>query len=202
MKINGIEISHLKVTLKNELICRAAYTKAKEFTQSKNVDLVLRNINRLRNQHEDLAEMIDEIGMINKETVKIHAQRLKDNHLAGWLRMKKDLEDEDQAVPEYEPMTDDAALASAEAEIQENLKVYLKDNLNIGKSLYFDAERFPESLDALKIGIEILKETIDRSSLSEDEIQKIDSEISSDFWQNVSASEVADYVTKFCKSFR
>lgn len=200
MKINNIEVEHLPITLRNELVCRVAYQKAKEFAQSKNLESALVNIARLRTKHDVLHELIDELGMLNSKTLQRHMQMLKDNHYSAWKHDAQQFDDDEK--PEYQPMTDDAAKAIAEKEMQDNLKTYIKDNIEIGKQLYFDTEKFPTTIEALKIGIGIIKETVDKSKLNIEQSAAIESELDSDYWQNVSAREVADYVDYFCKSFK
>lgn len=200
MKINNIDVHHLPITLRNELVCRAAYQRAKEFAQSKNLESALTNIARLRNKHEVLHELIDELGMLNSKTLARQMQMLKDNHHSAWLHDSTQYEEKD--IPEYQPMADDAAKAIAEKEMQDNLKTYIKDNLDVGKQLYFDTEKFPTTIEALKVGIGIVRDTIDSSKLTDQETLDIQSELHSEYWQNVSAQEVADYVDYFCKSFK
>lgn len=202
MKINGIELHHLPVTLKNELLCKSALYKAREFTQSKNIEVILKKLARLRSKHEELQEFIDELGMLNANTVIIYAQRLKDNHQAMWMHHEKLMKEEEKDAGEYVPMTDEVARSLAEEEIQSNLKTFLKDNLEVGKSLYFDTDDFPTSIEALKIGIDIIKDVADTSNLTEEEVQKIQSPIDSEYWQNVGASEVAQFINKFCADYK
>ena len=202
MKINGIEVHHLPVTLRNEQVCKAAYLRVKEFMQSRSIEATLRNIARLRANHEELAELIDEVGMLNIRTILARALTLQDAHKAEWEYRGKLLAEEGKEQGEYEPMPGDAAQAIAKEELQASLTTYLKDKPEIGKSLYFDVEAFPASLEALKMGIAIIRETCDRERITSDESAKIDSDNDSDFWQGVSASEVAAYVTNFCGAYR
>jgi hypothetical protein len=109
---------------------------------------------------------------------------------------------EEKDMPAYQPMTDEAAKAIAEKDMQDNLKTYIKDNLDVGKQLYFDTEKFPTTIEALKVGIGIVRDTIDRNKLTDEQNMLIESELDSEYWQNVSAQEVADYVDYFCKSFK
>lgn len=202
MIVNGIDVQHLPITLRNELICKAAFTKAKEYAHAYNLEAVLRNLARLRKRHPELAELVDELGMLNATTLDAFAQRLKDNHHTMWMRQQKEAHEQGLDCGAYEPMDTSAAIALAKQELDGNLRTFLKDNTAIGKEMYFDMDAFPETIDALKIGIEIIKETFDASKLTVDEQDAIKSEITSDYWSNVAASEVAAYVTNFCKSFK
>ena len=202
MLINSIDIQHLPITLRNELMCKAAYTRAKEYAHAYNLESVLRNLARLRKRHPELSELVDELGMLNAQTLQIYAQRLKDNHHALWMRQKKEANDDGLDVGAYEAMDDDAAMSLARQELDSNLRTFLKDNTSIGKQMYFDMDAFPATIDALKIGIQIIKDTCDTTKLTEQEVAAVQSETHSEYWLNVSASEVAAYVTNFCKSFK
>lgn len=202
MIINGIDLVPLPVTLKNEVVCRAAYQRAKEYIQTRNVESVLRNIARLRSSNEILAECIDEIGMINRKTIIVYAERLKENHRVEWLRQQQEAESRNMSLGSYEPMNEEAAAAIAEQEINANLRTFMKDNPDIGKQLYFDVDSYPTTIDALKTGIGIIRDTVDRDRLTDEEISSIDSGLDSEYWQNVAAPEVAEYVSKFCRSYR
>lgn len=198
MKINGIEITHLPVTLRNERICKEWYVRIREHIQKRGVEHTLRNIARLRNEYEDLAELIDEVGMINQRTVLIRSQYVKEAHESNHDFENEVRRENKQAEIQYEAISDEAAKAIAEKELQESLTYLLQDNPEIGRELYFNVESFPKTMESLVLGIQCLRATCDRSKLSEEQIALIDSSNESDFWQDVSASEVAAYVDKFC----
>ena len=202
MKINGIDITHLPVTLRNERVCKEWYVRVKEHIQKRSVEHTLRNIARLRNEYEDLAELIDEVGMINQRTVLIRSQHVKEAHEAEHEFQNQIRRDNKESEIEYEPITDEAAKAIAEKELQESLTYLLQDNPEIGRELYFNVETFPKTMESLVLGISCIRATCDRNKLSEEQIALIDSNNESEFWQDVSASEVAAYVDKFCGEHR
>ena len=198
MKINGIEITHLPVTLRNERICKEWYVRIREHIQKRGVEHTLRNIARLRNEYEDLADLIDEVGMINQRTVLIRSQYVKEAHESNHDFENEVRRENKQAEIQYEPISDEAAKAIAEKELQESLTYLLQDNPEIGRELYFNVESFPKTMESLVLGIQCIRATCDRSKLNEEQIALIDSNNESEFWQDVSASEVAAYVDKFC----
>lgn len=202
MKLNGIEITHLPVTLRNERVCKDWYVRVKEHIQKRSVEHTLRNIARLRNEYEDLAELIDEVGMVNQRTVLIRAMRVKEAHEAEHNWQNELRRERKEAEHEYEPLTPEAAKGIAEKELQDSLTMLLQDNLEIGRELYFNVEAFPKTMESLILGIHCIRATCDRSKLSEKQIALIDSNNESEFWQDVSASEVAAYVDKFCSEHR
>lgn len=202
MKINRIEITHLPVTLRNERVCKEWYVRVKEHIQKRSVEHTLRNIARLRNEYDDLAELIDEVGMINQRTVLIRSQHVKEAHEAEHEFQNQLRRDNKEQEIEYEPISDEAAKAIAEKELQESLTHLLQDNPEIGRELYFNVESFPKTMESLVLGIHCIRATCDRSKLSEQQIALIDSNNESEFWQDVSASEVAAYVDKFCSEHR
>ena len=202
MKLNGIEITHLPVTLRNERVCKDWYVRVKEHVQKRSVEHTLRNIARLRNEYEDLAELIDEVGMINQRTVLVRSMHVKEAHEAehNWQNeLRRERKDPEH---EYEPLTPEAAKGIAEKELQDSLTLLLQDNPEIGRELYFNVEAFPKTMESLILGIHCIRATCDRSKLSEEQVALIDSSNESEFWQDVSASEVAAYVDKFCNEHR
>ena len=202
MKLNGIEITHLPVTLRNERVCKEWYVRVKEHVQKRSVEHTLRNIARLRNEYEDLAELIDEVGMINQRTVLVRAMHVKEAHEAEHNWQNELRRERKEAEHEYEPLTPEAAKGIAEKELQDSLTLLLQDNPEIGRELYFNVEAFPKTMESLILGIHCIRATCDRSKLSEEQVALIDSSNESEFWQDVSASEVAAYVDKFCNEHR
>ena len=202
MKINNVDITHLPVTLRNERICKEWYVRVKEHIQKRSVEHMLRNIARLRNEFEDLAELIDEVGMVNQRTVMQRALHVREAHEAEHDYQNELRRERKEAEIAYEPLSAEAAKGIAEKELQDSLTVLLQDNPEIGRELYFNVESFPETMESLILGIQCVRATCDRAKLSEDDIAKIDSGNDSDFWQDVSASEVAAYINKFCREHR
>lgn len=202
MKLNGIEITHLPVTLRNERVCKDWYVRVKEHVQKRSVEHTLRNIARLRNEYEDLAELIDEVGMINQRTVLVRAMHVKEAHEAEHNWQNELRRERKEPEHEYEPLTPEAAKGIAEKELQDSLTLLLQDNPEIGRELYFNVEAFPKTMESLILGIHCIRATCDRSKLSEEQVALIDSNNESEFWQDVSASEVAAYVDKFCNEHR
>jgi hypothetical protein len=202
MKLNGIEITHLPVTLRNERVCKDWYVRVKEHVQKRSVEHTLRNIARLRNEYEDLAELIDEVGMINQRTVLVRSMHVKEAHEAEHNWQNELRRERKEPEHEYEPLTPEAAKGIAEKELQDSLTLLLQDNPEIGRELYFNVEAFPKTMESLVLGIHCIRATCDRSKLSEEQVALIDSSNESEFWQDVSASEVAAYVDKFCNEHR
>lgn len=202
MKLNGIEITHLPVTLRNERVCKDWYVRVKEHVQKRSVEHTLRNIARLRNEYEDLAELIDEVGMINQRTVLVRSMHVKEAHEAEHNWQNELRRERKEPEHEYEPLTPEAAKGIAEKELQDSLTLLLQDNPEIGRELYFNVEAFPKTMESLILGIHCIRATCDRSKLSEEQVALIDSSNESEFWQDVSASEVAAYVDKFCNEHR
>lgn len=202
MKINGIEIDHLPVTLRNERLCKEWYVRVRDHIQKRSVEHTLKNIARLRNEYEDIAELIDEVGMINQRTVSLRIKTLKEAHQAEHDYQNEQRRENKEQELNYEPLSDEAAKAIAEKELQESLTVLLQDNPEIGRRLYFNVDSFPVTMESLILGIQVIRATCDRSKLSKEEIELIDSSNKSEFWLDVSASEVAAYVDNFCSEHR
>ena len=202
MKINNVDITHLPVTLRNERICKEWYVRIKEHIQKRSVEHTLRNIARLRNEYEDLAELIDEVGMINQRTVMQRALHVREAHEAEHDYQNELRRERKEAEIAYEPLSAEAAKGIAEKELQDSLTVLLQDNPEIGRELYFNVESFPKTMESLILGIECVRATCDRGKLTDEQITLLDSSNDSEFWQDVSASEVAAYVDKFCGDHR
>lgn len=202
MKLNGIDIKHLPVTLRNERTCKEWYLRVREHIQKRSVEHTLKNIARLRHEYEDIAELIDEVGMINQRTVSRRIEHVKEAHKAEHDYQNELRRDNKEVEIEYEPITDEAAKAIAEKELQDSLTVLLTDNPEIGRQLYFNVDSFPKTMESLVLGIQVIRATCDRSLLQENEIALIDSNNDSEFWQDVSAAEVASYVDNFCSDHR
>ena len=73
---------------------------------------------------------------------------------------------------------------------------------DIGRQLYFNVDAFPRTMESLVLGIQVIRATCDRSKLTGEQIDLIDSNNDADFWQDVSAAEVAAYVDNFCSDHR
>lgn len=163
---------------------------------------MLRNIARLRHEYDDIAELIDEVGMINQRTVSQRIVHLMEAHKEEHEYQNELRRERKEAEHEYEPMSNEAAKAIAEQELQQSLTAVLQDSPEIGRMLYFDVDKFPHTMESLRLGIDCICATCDRSKLSEDDIAKIDSANDSEFWQDVTASEVAGYVDNFCDAHK
>lgn len=202
MKLNGIEIDHLPVTLRNQQICKDWYQRISNHIQQRSVEYMLRTIARLRHGSEELAELIDEVGMVNNVTLQARIVALIEAHKAQHEYENEQRKAAKQAELEYEPITAEAAKAIAEQELKDSLVVLLKDSPEIGRQMYFNLDAFPHTMESMLMGIDCIRATVDYSKLSEDESDAIKSANDSEFWQDVTASEVAQYVDRFRSSHK
>ncbi len=202
MKLNGIEIDHLPVTLRNQQICKDWYQRISNHIQQRSVEYMLRTIARLRHGSEELAELIDEVGMVNNVTLQARIVALIEAHKAQHDYENEQRKAAKQAELEYEPMTAEAAKAIAEQELKDSLVVLLKDSPEIGRQMYFNLDAFPQTMESMLMGIDCIRATVDYSKLSENESHAIKSANDSEFWQDVTASEVAQYVNRFRSSHK
>lgn len=200
--LNGHEVHHIPITLRNESLAREWYDRLTKFAHETNVGLMTDSILNVMRINPDVMEYINEVGSLNTETVMRRSRALIDGHKTTYEWEKAEAEKDDREFTKvFEPMSEDVAIKLAAKELQEAWTNFLRDNPAVGKALYFNLQGFPATLDSLKLGIECIRATVDRKRTSSDVVALIDSPNDSDFWMDASATEVAGYVDGFRAMF-
>ena len=197
-KLAGREVHIMPITLRNEGKAREWHKRITEYSNKVNASVFIDTLQNVFRLYPDTMDFINEIGGLNTETIKRRGDAMIAAQRAVWENEKAEAEKEGKEyTKEYQPMSEDVAYKLAAEELSKSWQVFLRDNQEVGKLLYFNLQGFPVTLDALKLGIECIKDTVDRSRTSGDVLAEIDSDVSGDFWQDVTAAEVAAYVDTF-----
>lgn len=201
--LSGQELHHIPITLRNEATARDWYERLTKFAHETNVTLMVDSIMNVMRINPDVMEYINELGSLNGVTIEKRAKQTMASHKADYDHRKAEILEEGKEFDEvYEPLTEAESYKIAVADLQQAWTNFLRDNPAVGKALYFNLEGFPATIEALRLGIDCIRQTLDRKRTSLDVIALIDSANDSDFWLDASATEVAGYVDGFRSQFK
>lgn len=189
------DIQPLPITLANEHIVRPQYDRVRAFCQERNAVAMLRTVARLRAEDEALAALIDEFGRPSQTWLDKQVRTMLDN---------------DRAYREHVPetsgpeLTEEVARETAKADHTRILTDYLQSRPDVSRKLYFDFGAFPVTLEGLKFGIDVIRAVGDLNAVeaTHGANARILVETDSEFWQNVTAAEVAAWVSRFCEGWQ
>lgn len=189
------DIKPLPITLANEHRVRPFYDKVRAFMQEKNAVAMMRTVARLRVADPMLSELIDELGRPSDAWYAKQVDVMLSNDAAFREHQQS------EGLPTSEPLTRELATETAKADHKRIMSEYFVGNPEVARQLYFDFGAYPVTLEGLKIGIDTIRGCGDLDALEAThganarELVATDSE----FWQNVTAAEVAAWVTRFCE---
>lgn len=192
------DIKPLPITLANEYRVRPFYDKVRAFMQEKNAVAMMRTVARLRVADPMLSELIDEFGRPSDAWYAKQVDVMLSNDAAFREHQQS------EGLPTSEPLTRELATETAKADHKRIISEYFVGNPEVARQLYFDFGAFPATLEGLKMGIDTIRGCGDLDALeaahgaNARELVATDSE----FWQNVTAAEVADWVTRFCEAWQ
>lgn len=205
-KLNGHAVHLQPITLRNEAATQELYTRVKLVMGSSNAETVMAVVREAIRQNPEVTEYLNEHGNISAVAIEQAAEVLRASHLGIYEHEKK--LHEEKPLPEgeerepfkaFEPLDETELYTQATKNVNDQFKLFLKQNQEVARTLYFNMTGYPCTLEALKLGIEVIKATVNRTQTKSDVVALIDSDITSDFWQDVDASEVAAYVDNFCR---
>lgn len=202
------DLQHMPITMRNEAACREWYERLKKITEGSAVSTMQIRIAEAIRRWPDVLDYLTPQGRFNPLRIRERADSIirnnaglrdevtAENKRKAALRGKK--KETLQDVPEL--LTESRAVEIAHVELQDDWTLWLKDNIECAKILYFDVASYPTTLPAYKAGITCIQATFDRTNTPTDIANGVDSDPSSDFWLDVTAHEVATYCDRFCAS--
>lgn len=192
------DIQPLPITLANEHKIRPFYDKVRAFMQEKNAVGMMRTVARLRVADPMLSELLDEFGRPSETWFTKQVDVMLSNDAAFREHQQS------EGLPTAEPLTRELAIETAKKDHTRIMSEYFVANPEVARQLYFDFGAFPATLEGLKMGIDTIRGCGDLDALeaahggNARELVVTDSE----FWQNVTAAEVAAWVTRFCEDWQ
>lgn len=190
------DIPILPITLGNEAKVRPHYEAVRTFCQERGVTRYLQTVARLRKRDPQLSELIDNVGQASTAWIDKQVLRMLEND-AEFIR---------ESGSDREPLTEELARKTANEDHSKRLREYFAANPEAMRLLYFDFGAFPTTLEALKYGISIIiacadYEAIERTHGAET-ANVIRSGEGSEYWQAATATEVAEWVNRFCEAWQ
>lgn len=188
-------IPMLPLTLANEQTVRPHYEAVKAFCQERGAARMLRTIAQLRKADPAFAELVDEVGRPNPQW---QAEQVR-------IMLANDAAFREAGEHKGEPLTEAKAAETAKADHDAKLKTYFAMQPEVARRMYFDFGAFPVTLEALKFGRGVIIACADYDALTAahgantaDVVRNAES----DFWQNVTAPEVAVWMDRFCEAWQ
>ena len=188
-------IPMLPLTLANENAVRPHYDATKAFCQERGAARMLRTIAQLRKADPSFAELVDELGRPNPSW---QAEQVR-------IMLANDAAFREHGDHKGEALTEAKAAEIAKADHDAKLKTYFAMQPEAARRMYFDFGAFPVTLEALKFGRSVIIACADYNALAAthgastaDVVRDKDSE----FWQNVTAPEVAQWMDRFCEAWQ
>jgi hypothetical protein len=171
-------IEHKPITLRNADSLREWADKMKRHIKAANQAEMTRYFVDVTRKHPELLRLVSLDGTWNLAEVQRRLDERRKQH-------ERACEETGEVVP----FNDDEYRERILAEMQAELSDTMKETPIIAKMLHFTTPRYPEDLEALRLGIECIQ-----AVAISDHIEGI----TDDEWLDVSAAEVADWVTNFC----
>lgn len=192
------DIQPLPITLANEHKIRPFYDKVRAFMQEKNAVSMMRTVARLRVADPMLSELLDEFGRPSESWFTKQVEVMLSNDVA--FREHR----QSEGLPTAEPLTRELAIETAKKDHARIMSEYFVANPEVARQLYFDFGAYPVSLEGLKIGIDTIRGCGDLDALEATYGANARESVvtDSEFWQNVTAAEVAAWVTRFCEAWQ
>lgn len=198
IKLNGRTVYMLPVTPRNEAKAREWFERLKTYAQLTNAQVFIEALQRLFRADSDVMHYINEYGSLNTVTIQRMAEEAVQAHKEDYeyRHAEAQANGEDYGA-EYVPLPLDVALADAKERLKQGWKEYQRDNPEAMKSVLFDLQGWPVTFDAMNEGIKCIRSTVCRVKTDRETLALIDSETTGEWWQDVTALEVAQYVDSF-----
>lgn len=160
------------------------------------VKLTIRNYDRLK-------ETADKIKAVSyqdpKERVEQGLALIRQSpQLAELLNSNLDLNSATAAKRTDELGSRDAALESMRSEIMQ----MAIDSPELARAMFFPEVKLNADVDTLTVCIQAIKDTYNTGTLDKAQMKLVESEITSDFWQDVESEGVLEYALNFCQSIK
>lgn len=180
------------VTLRNHTTMLEWSRKLDAKAKADRTDVQLGAIKQVLDTFPDALDFIDALGNVNaaKLTARMDTIRADEQRKAA---------DAAEAGNTYEPMSEDAIREEAYKWVMDAWQSWIRDNPQAAMMLMFQATEYPTDIEALLLGIDCIKAT---AGATGETATLIASETTSDFWQDISAEEVAAYCTQFLKAYK
>ena len=174
------EVPHKDVTLRNAEILNGWADKIKTKIRQGNQAEMTRYFVKLTKDHPELAELLDMDGSWNPQEFERRMQGYRDFHNRAIEETGEEVEFDEERYA-----------AKVREDMKQAMQRLLKDTPVIAKMMHFVVPAYPADIHSLPMGIECIKACAKAEALDG---------ITDDDWQDVSAAEVADWVTNFCNA--
>ena len=190
LTINGakVTLTHKPITLRNAETLTKLAQETRDFVMKKNGDAQRKLMVDLVNSHPDLLDVMTMTGEVNPQAVNKYVENVK-----------KSIEERNQHLNEgEEPEVFDEAKAkqSAIEWVQKVVADMMKDTPRIAKILQYTMPTFGEDMESLVYGIGVVIGSYDSSKFNDETNANITNR-DGEWWQDVTATEVAEYVNNF-----
>ena len=199
------QIPHLPVTLANEAKVREHYDRVRTYCQSHGVQQMVRTIARLRGNDPVLRDLIDEVGQPSAAWLERHTTMMLDNDVAERQYTNEQREAMGQTPLDSPALTKEQAAEIVKKDHAERMRQYFAVNPEAARQMYFDFGAFPATLDALKVGRGIILGCADWDAVAGKhgaENANVWQDENGECWQTVTATEVAEWVNRFCEAWQ
>lgn len=190
------DIPILPITLGNEAKVRPHYEAVRTFCQERGVTRYLQTVARLRKRDPQLSDLIDNVGQASGQWIDKQVLRMLEND-SEFLR---------ETGSDREPLTEEIARKTANEDHSKRLREYFAANPEAMRFLYFDFGAFPTTLEALKYGVAVIVACADYDAVERrhgaEMVESIRAGESSEYWQAATATEVAEWVNRFCEAWQ
>lgn len=203
--INLADIPHLPVTLGNEATVRKHYDAVRSFCQTQGVQSMLRTIARMRSNDPVLRDLIDEVGQPSAAWIQRQVDLMLSNDQAERNYINEQREAVGQMPLDSVPLNKEQATEIARKDHAERMREYFGVNPEAARLLYFNFAAFPSTLDALKLGRDVVIGCADWKAVEAKhggESVQAWCNVDGEQWQSATATEVAEWVNRFCEAWQ
>lgn len=171
-------VAHKAITLRNANDLSEWAERIRRQIKVANQGDMARYFVEVTRKHPELLRLISMDGTWNSKEIEFRMSERRTQHARAC-----------EETGEQVPFNEDEYRETIIREMQTELSNTMKDTPIIAKMLHFSTPRYPEDIDSLKIGLECIKAIAVPEHIEG---------LTEDDWLDVSASEVADWVTNFC----
>lgn len=181
----------MPVKLRNVEAAKAIMERIREIVDTQSVGLQISAWHNVLQKFPELSMYVGTNGNHNPVTV-----------LARVEQEEKAYKEAVKDTPDAAPFDRAAAIESARQWCQERVQSIILTTPELAKILTFTTGAYPTTIEALTAGIDIVKEIVDRGKTPAETLALIDSPITSDFWQDADAAEVAAFIDSFRSQYK
>lgn len=191
-----LTVRYMPLTVRNEVTLRSLAAEIDQHIGASNTETMAHRLIEASRDYPEVFDFFNEAGQWNKVAIDKMAKSLQNVHEQEH-NLKVEATKEGDAAPAYEPLSYEDAVREAVKRMQAQWSDMLRGNLDLARRLYFAVGKWPVSLDGIRKGMEIVPRIIDRNAMSPHDVEAITGDSESEFWQTVSASEVARIIDTF-----